>query len=170
LWQFDWVRSSYVQQTSRLWASRGGEFFTRSERREDEAAVVRQQRRSGGLDRFELVPYGWDWTPPDGPDAVGYASAMKIIETLPCEVLFIHMPLETGFREAEMPVVSKRFFDEIVTDVTERGYDFVDLNGPPWPGGEPFFLTRTHLNIFGCSNTSKLFTDLLLVPRLSDDG
>ena len=169
LWQLDWVLSDEVQDTSKLWASRGGEFLTVRERRAEEAVVARARVRKGNPDRFDSISHGFDWTPAGGPDAVGYARAMEIIATLPCDVLFIHMPLEAGFREEITPVVTQRFFDEIVADVTERGYPFVDLNGPRWPQQKRFFLTRTHLNVLGCDRTSLLLTDRFLVPNLRGD-
>jgi hypothetical protein len=124
------------------------------------------RERQGLDDLFGDEGDDWRWSVDHEPDLVGWRRVLRALEALPCEVLFVKMPLVEGFEETFMADMQQRFEREIVGAISARGWTYLDLNGEPWPHTRPYFLGLTHLNFEGAELATELFTRTLLVPRL----
>jgi len=165
LWNLGWTLRARTREAAAFQHANGGEVHTAEERRAIEEIVA--QQRIGRGDPFERSKgSGWLWSPPDTPDQVGWRRVLDACERLPCRVIFIRMPLKRGFDEEHMPVVSKRFADEVVGELTARGFEYHDLNAEPYPRRRRYFVGLTHLNADGCAETSRLLATELLSPAL----
>lgn len=165
LWNLSWMASEATSTAADFQQQHGGEHLTVEERRRVEALQARQRR--GRPDLFDLPPgKAWKWSEPGSPDIVGWQRVLEICEELPCKVIFVRMPLQLGFNEQHMPLVSRRFADEIVGQLTARGFEFHDLNLPPYPSDPQYFAGITHLNRRGCEETSRVIVPELIAPQL----
>lgn len=165
LWNLPWMRSDHTRQVAAFLQETGGEPITVAERMRIEAQQVRY--RQDKRDIFELPPgMAWKWSGPDAPDMVGFARTLEIAETLPTKTIFIRMNLERGFDAESMPKVSQRLRGEVVPEIRRRGFEYHDLNTPAYPLDPRFFMSKTHLNRWGCEETSKAIVSELLAPLL----
>jgi len=165
LWNISWMLSDATVSAVAFQQRHGGEHLTVEERRRVEALQERQRR--GQPDLFDLPPgRAWKWSDPTSPDIVGWQRVLEICEQLPCKVIFVRMPLQEGFDAEHMPRVSRRFAAEIVTQLAERGFEYHDLNTAPYPLAPQYFAGITHLNRWGCEETSRILVSQLLAPQV----
>ena len=134
---------------------------------------LRNRLRIEAADREEVADLfdveagaAWRWSEPDEPDQIGWRRCLDVLEGLPCDVLFVKMPLAAGFEESRMPEMTARFRAEVVPAIRERGWQFLDLNRSPWPSHPDLFTGWTHLNYPGAEAATLLFVRDVVAPRL----
>jgi hypothetical protein len=125
------------------------------------------QERSDKQDLFDLADgVTWHWTDPDEPDALGWQRCLRLLSKLDCPILFVKMPVQPGFEARYMPAMQARFEAEILAEISSRGWEYVALQGPPWPSEPESFIGQTHLDFAGARRTTRLLVEQILVPRL----
>lgn len=163
LWTLDWIFNPMTQRAARFQHERAGEHLTleqrwRREKQSQHALATRQ-------DGFEDVE--WVWSDESTLDQLAFDQCLERLAALPCDVLFVRMPLVEGFDAEHMPVVFPRFEAEVLPRIAERGFVYEDLNRPPFPRARELFLGITHLNYEGCLRTSRLLATDVLAPALA---
>lgn len=167
LWVGSWALRDEVRSRAADEAARLGEYREPGAKREH---LVTAKRKVRNLAKDNLVlpeGFGWAWTPPDGPDAIGWQRVMDAVAELPCETLFIRMPLVEGFDADHMAAAHSRFEREIVAGIRSAGHEYLDLNRPPYPRSRRYYTGLTHLDWDGAKITSELLADEVLAPRLA---
>ncbi len=165
LWNLDWIFDPDTRAARDFHVENLGERFSVQERMRVEARQARQ--RAGRPDLFDLPPgMRWEWSAPDSPDQEGFRRCLEILRELPCDVLFVRMPLQAGFEQAHMVAETQRFREQIVPRLTAAGFRYLDLSAEPYPSTEPFFYSMTHLNRRGCVLTSRALVSGLLAPAI----
>lgn len=125
------------------------------------------QERSDKQDLFDLADgVNWHWTDPDEPDALGWQRCLRLLSKIDCPILFVKMPVQPGFEARYMPAMQLRFEGEILAEIANRGWEFVPLEGSPWPTEPELFIGQTHLDFEGARRTTRLLVEQILVPRL----
>lgn len=165
IWNLPWTQGRALRAEAAFRHANAGEPLTSEELAARHARIHADRR--GADELFDLGPERiWQWPAPEGPELQAFARTLEALDALPCDVLFVRMPLTAGFDATYMPHVSRRFLEEIVPLVRQHGHEFLDLQGAPYPSDDGFFHGRTHLNLRGAEVTSRLLGSHVIAPRL----
>lgn len=171
LWHLPWTFEPRTVRAAGLHQSLLGERVHPAVRARGEQAL--RERRQGGERADQLLlPPGvvWRFVDPGEPDRVAFLRCLDVLETLPCRVLFVRMPLLPGFVERQMADVTRLFEEQVVPLVEARGFRYSDLNRPPYPRDPDSFNGETHMTLAGSRLLSVTLVHELLVPLLDELG
>jgi hypothetical protein len=166
LWTLDWALDPEVRDLVRFVRAQGGEI------RELQARLQRDRHKRKLLavtnDPFDL-PEGtvWGWSGRGSADVTAFRRSLALLDGLACDVLWVRMPIQPEFAAEELAEPLARLQREILPLIAERGLDYIDLNGAPWPVRDVDYLGKTHLSRSGCVATSERFARDVLAPRLA---
>ncbi len=94
-----------------------------------------------------------------------FQRTLDLLETLPCRVVFVRMPVDRGYEREEAPHI-RRFEREIVSQVLARGFPYHDLNRHPELREDRVFQNPTHVNREGMAIASRRLAVEVLYPLL----
>ena len=162
LFLVDWVFSTETRERLAFLQEHQGRPHTLEKRRRRDAERTRQHR--GKPDEFALGT--WVWSGPGSEDWDAFEELLDRLEDLPCEVLFVRIPLQSGFDENSLPEEYARFRAEVLPELERRGFGYEDLNRSPFPREADSYFSTSHLNRAGCEATSRLLATEVLGPLL----
>ena len=145
LWNLDWLLAPYTRNYLAQMRARGGlpeRVFGPMTRQE--LALVRAVRAQiDGRAPDDYPPaYG-------GMHMRGWQKLLDECAELPCQVVFVRMPVLPSWAAEQDQALMQRFDDLIVPGIRAAGFRYVDLNRGPFPQTAQFFKNDTHLNAAG---------------------
>lgn len=170
LYSLAWTFQSETQEAQQTLHANNGEWGTLRKVRQEHRKLVQVQenirrRDPRKADSFALEGLRWEWPAAGSAAAEDWEDALDLLETLPCEVVFVRMPLEPGFDQEHMAEIYPDYTREVVEQLRSRGFEYVDLQGAGWNDRPRWFRSLTHLNDVGAAQVSARFGSELL-PRL----
>jgi hypothetical protein len=94
-----------------------------------------------------------------------FERTLDLLETLPCRVVFVRMPVDRDYEREEAAQI-RRFEREIVAKVLARGFPYHDLNRHPELREQRVFQNPTHVNAEGMAIASRRLGVEVLYPLL----
>lgn len=158
----DWVLGEETRERVAFLQAHQGRPHTLEKRRRRDIERTRLHR--GKPDEFALGD--WAWSGPGSEDWTAFEELLDRLDSLPCEVLFVRLPLQRGFDENSLPEEFARFRAEVLPELERRGFRYEDLNRAPFPRDAASYFSTSHLNRDGCEETSRLLASEVLVPFL----
>ena len=170
LYSLAWTFRSETQEAQQMLHANNGEWGTLQQVRQDHRKLVQAQanirrRDQDKADSFALEGLRWEWPTAEDAATEDWEAALDLLEALPCEVVFVRMPLAPGFDQEYMAEIYPTYTREVVERLQSRGFEYVDLQGAGWNDRPRWFRSLTHLNDAGASKVSSRFGTELL-PRL----
>jgi hypothetical protein len=125
----------------------------------------------GELPQFEAGGFPkdtrWHWQSPESNDFQAWENLWDLLAKLPCQVIFVRMPIQGTFLRTQRGEVERNFQRHIVPEIEARGYRFFDLAKAPYPIEPGDYQNSNHLNLDGAQRCTQLFCERVLVPLLS---
>jgi hypothetical protein len=168
VWRGDRELSEESRANRARYQENFGERITLAERIQRQARTAEALRTAA--DYLELPPgLEWEWPAEDSNTMAAWRRCLAVVDDLPCETIFIRMPVQRSFLDEEMPREDALFESQIVASVLAAGHRYVDLGASPYPFQKRYFNSMTHLNRDGCVAMSEVFVREVLVPLLRAD-
>jgi hypothetical protein len=108
----------------------------------------------------------WLLQPEQSHDMRAWRDLWSILDRLPCQVVFVRMPLNHTFLRLQGGEIERDFHRVVVSDIKARGYRFFDLACHPYPTEPSDYFHSNHLHATAAQRCTELLVRDVLAPLL----